>query len=132
VLYTFKPGDKITKYNYLHVFLRFKHLYSLKIINISKIKNMCRAIKTSKHNIIVTDAPSIRLTFPVIKVYVDELSSVQIWQHKLCATLSANVNIIYCLPIKVYYRICTVRHIRMEIIHGSQNVFRAFKWVGRY
>jgi hypothetical protein len=25
--------------------------------------------------------------------------------------------------IKVYYRICTVRHIRIEIIHGSQNVF---------
>jgi hypothetical protein len=34
-----------------------------------------------------------------------------------------NVNINYRLPIKVYYRICTVRHIRIEIIHGSQNVF---------
>jgi hypothetical protein len=58
---------------------------------------------------------------PVVKVHVDELSSARIWQHKLCATLSASVNINYCLPIKVYYRICTVRHIRMEIIHGSQN-----------
>ena len=36
--------------------------------------------------------------------------------HKLSVTLSANVNINYRLPIKVDYRICTVRHIRMEII----------------
>jgi hypothetical protein len=27
------------------------------------------------------------------------------WQHKLCATFSAKVNINYCLPIKVYYRV---------------------------
>ena len=33
------------------------------------------------------------------------------------------VNINYRLPIKVYYRICTLRHIRIEINHGSQNVF---------
>jgi len=31
--------------------------------------------------------------FPVVNVHVDELSSAQIWQYKLCATLSANVNI---------------------------------------
>jgi hypothetical protein len=38
------------------------------------------------------------------------------WQYKLCATFSANVNINYRLPIKVYYRICThIRHIRIEI-----------------
>ena len=60
--------------------------------------------------------------FAIINVHVDELLSARIWQHKLCATLSANVNINYCLPIKVYYRICTLRHIRIEIIHGSQNV----------
>jgi len=47
--------------------------------------------------------------FPVINVHVDELSSAQIWQHKLCATLSANVDINYRLPIKVYYRICTLK-----------------------
>jgi hypothetical protein len=47
--------------------------------------------------------------FPVVKVHVDELSSAQIWQHKLCATLSANLNINYRLPIKVYYHICTVK-----------------------
>ena len=61
--------------------------------------------------------------FPVVKVHVDELLSVRIWQHKSCATLSAKVDINYCLPIKVYYRFCTVRHIRIKIIHGSQNVF---------
>jgi hypothetical protein len=63
--------------------------------------------------------------FPVVNVHVDDLSSARIWQHKLCATFSENVNINYRLPIKVYYRtcICTVRHIRIEIIHGRQNVF---------
>ena len=61
--------------------------------------------------------------FLVVNVHVDELSSAQIWQHKLCVTLSANVNINYRLPNKVYYRICTVRHTRIEIIHGSQDVF---------
>jgi len=61
--------------------------------------------------------------FSVVNVHVDELSSVRIWQHKLCATFSANININDRFPIKVYYRICTLRHIRIEIIHGSQNVF---------
>ena len=60
--------------------------------------------------------------FPVVNVHVDELSSAQIWQYKLCATFSASVNINYRLPVKVYYRICTLRHIRIEIIHGSHNV----------
>jgi hypothetical protein len=50
------------------------------------------------------------------------------WQHELCATFSASVNINYRLPIKVYYRICTLRHIRIEINHGSQNVFWALTW----
>ena len=59
----------------------------------------------------------------VVNVHVDELSSVRIWYHKLCATFSANININYRLPIKVYYRICTLRHIRIEKNHGSQNVF---------
>ena len=61
--------------------------------------------------------------FLVVNVHVDELSSAQIWQHKMCATLSANVNINYHLPIKIYYRICTVRNIRIKVIHGSQHVF---------
>jgi hypothetical protein len=70
--------------------------------------------------------------FPVVNVHVDELSSARIWQHKLCATYSINVNINNRLPIKIYYRICTLRHIRIEIIHGSQNVFSALTWVGGY
>ena len=61
--------------------------------------------------------------FTVVNVHVDEFSSARIWQHKLCATLSANVIINYRFPIKVYYHFCTVRHIRIEIIHGGQNVF---------
>ena len=70
--------------------------------------------------------------FPFVNVHVEELSSARIWQHKLCATLSASVNINYRLPIKVYYRICTLRHIRIEIIHGNQNVFWVLTWVGGY
>jgi hypothetical protein len=70
--------------------------------------------------------------FPIVNVHVDELSSAWIWQHKLCATLSANVNINYRLPIKVFYRICTLRHIRIEINHGSQNVFWVLTWIGGY
>jgi hypothetical protein len=68
-------------------------------------------------------APVLLTDFPVVNVHVDELSSARIWQHKLCATLSANVNINYRLPIKVYYPICTLWHIRIEIIHGSWNMF---------
>jgi hypothetical protein len=63
---------------------------------------------------------------------INELSSARIWHHKLCATFSANVNINYRLPIKVYYRICTLRHIRIEINYGSQNVFWVLTWIGRY
>jgi hypothetical protein len=67
-------------------------------------------------NVYVTD-------FPVVIVHIDELSSARIWQHKLCATWSAHVNINYRLPIKKYYSISTDRHIRIGIMHGSQNVF---------
>ena len=35
--------------------------------------------------------------FPFVKAHVDELSSVRFCQVKLCATLSANVNINYHL-----------------------------------
>jgi hypothetical protein len=31
--------------------------------------------------------------FPTVNVHVDELSSAQIWQDKLFATLSININI---------------------------------------
>ena len=54
------------------------------------------AIKTCKHNIIVTMLIN-KTDFPVIKVHVDELSSARICQHKLRVTLSANVNINYRL-----------------------------------
>jgi hypothetical protein len=53
---------------------------------------MRRAIKTCKHNIIVTesDLPVLKVyvtDFPVLKVYVDELSSARMWQQKLSTTL---------------------------------------------
>ena len=50
----------------------------------------------------LADAPVHVTDFSVVNVHVDELSSARIWLHKFCATLSANVNINYRLPIKVY------------------------------
>ena len=52
-------------------------------------------------NVYVTD-------FSVVKVHVDELSSARIWQHKLCATLSAKVNINCRLLTKVYIQYWSV------------------------
>ena len=77
-------------------------------------------------------APVHVIDFSVVNVHVDELSSSRIWQYKLCSTFSANVNINYRLQIKVYYRICTLRHIRIEINHGRQNVLIVLTWVGGY
>jgi hypothetical protein len=34
----------------------------------------------------------------VVNVHVDELSSAQIWQHKLCATFSGRILIFYPEP----------------------------------
>ena len=51
----------------------------------------------------LANAPDHVTDFPVVNVHVDELSSARIWQHKLYATLSANVNINYRLPIKVFW-----------------------------
>ena len=48
----------------------------------------------------------------------------------VCDIFHKRKNINYRLPIKVYYRICTLRHIRIKIIHGSQNVLRVLTWVG--
>ena len=70
----------------------------------------------------LANAPVHVTNFLVVNVPVDELSSARIWQHTLCATLSASVNINYRLPTEVYYRIYTLRHIRIEINHGTQNV----------
>jgi hypothetical protein len=70
--------------------------------------------------------------FPVVNVHIDELSSARIWQHKFCTTLFASVNMNYHLPIKVYYCICTLRHIRIEIIHENQNVFCVLTWICVY
>jgi hypothetical protein len=95
-----------------------------------KTKNICNSNMTSFFRFVnkraiyrlgiisLAHAPVPVTDFPVVNVPVGELSSARIGQHKLCATLSANVIINYRLPIKVYYRICTLRHIRIEINHG--------------
>jgi hypothetical protein len=60
------------------------------------------------------------ISFPHAQVNVTDFS---IGSINCVRPFSANVNINYRLPIKVYYHICTLRHIRIEINHGSQNVF---------
>jgi hypothetical protein len=45
------------------------------------------------------------------------------WQHKLCATFSANVNINYLLPIKVYYRICTLKTLYSPTLYCHTRVW---------
>ena len=66
---------------------------------------------------LIAHAPVHVTDFPVVNVHVDELSSARNWQHKLCVTFFESVNINYRLPIKVYYRICTLKHIGIEINH---------------
>ena len=104
----------------------WKHLSIKDIIN-SNITSFFRFVnKRAIYRLSIMSlahAPVHVTDFPIVNVHVDELSSARIWQNKLCATFSASVNINYRLPIKVYYRICTLRHIRIEINHGSQNVF---------
>ena len=52
--------------------------------------------KTERLGIIsLAHAPVHVTDFPVVNVHVDKLSSAPIWQHKLCATFSANVNVIH-------------------------------------
>ena len=53
--------------------------------------------------------------YNLIRTCADECDWLFHWQHKLCATFSASVNINCRLPIKVYYHICTLRHIRIEM-----------------
>ena len=43
---------------------------------------------------------------------------------------SANVNINHRLPIKAYYRSCTLRDIRIEINYRRQNVLWVLSWIG--
>ena len=71
---------------------------------------MRRAIITCKHYCCygyssnTTDFPTVNVyvtDYLFVKVHVDELSSARIGQHKLCATLSANIDINYRLPIKI-------------------------------
>ena len=75
------------------------------------------------------DKRAIYRCYNLIHTCVGECDWLLHWQHKLCATFSTNVNINYRLPIKVYFRICTLRHIRIEINHGSQNVFWVLTWL---
>ena len=76
------------------------------IINYSNITSFFRFVKKRaiyRLGIISLAHAPVQVTdFPVVNVHVDESSSARIWQHKLCTTLSANVNINYRLPILPY------------------------------
>ena len=69
------------------------------------------------------DKRAIYRWYNLIRTCTRECDRLFHWQHKLCVTFPANVDINYRFPIKVYYRICTLRYIRIEINHKSQNVF---------
>ena len=62
--------------------------------------------------------------FSVVNVPVDELSSARIWQHKLCATLSANVNIKYRLK---FDSLQCPHHNSQKQISGRLNLI-TFEW----
>jgi hypothetical protein len=64
-------------------------------------------------------APMYVTHFPIVNVHVDELSSARIWQHKLCATLSANVHINYRLPIKWSERSTRMNVLPLYRVHFS-------------
>ena len=53
----------------------------MKIIKISKINNMRRAIKTCKHNIIVTDYPVVDVRYMLMNYRLLELGSNNCVQH---------------------------------------------------
>jgi hypothetical protein len=78
---------------------------------------MCFIISLAQAPLLVTD-------FSVVNVHVEELSSARIWQHKLCATYFACVNINNRLPhvlmslypidkSLVFYKAKEGRHVRI-------------------
>jgi hypothetical protein len=116
----FWGNSKVNSWNQLNISIMENNHHCILIVN----SNMTsffrfvskRAIYRLGIYIIISlaHAPVDVTDFPIVNVHGDELSSA-----RMCATLSANVNINYRLTIKAYYHICTVRHIRIEIIHGS-------------
>jgi hypothetical protein len=69
----------------------------------------------------IVDKRAIYRWYNLIRTCVGKYDWLFHWQHKLSATLSANVNLNYHVPIKIYYRICTFRHIRIEPPLTSNN-----------
>jgi hypothetical protein len=58
--------------------------------------------------------------FPVVNVHVDELSSARTWQHKLCATYSANVNTNNLFQSK-YTTVSVLRDKQRSVKHYTEN-----------
>jgi hypothetical protein len=74
-------------------------------------------------------APVHGTDFLVVNVHVDELLSARIWQHKLYAALSANVNINYCLSIKVYQTFWNSSDRRTERAENHKDLTKSFACV---
>jgi hypothetical protein len=73
------------------------------------------------------------MDFPVVKAHVGELSSTRIWQHEMCATFPASVNL-YKLPSfsSKYTSIFVILYIsESKKNHGSHNVLWVLTWVGK-
>jgi hypothetical protein len=101
--YMYEPYDENTLWRLLRVSIsRLLLRFSLTNSNITSLFRFVTKRTIYRLGIIsLAHAPVHVTDFPVVNVHFDELSSARIWQHKLCATLSANVNMNYRLPIKV-------------------------------
>jgi hypothetical protein len=101
--YMYEPYDENTLWRLLRVSIsRLLLRFSLTNSNITSLFRFVTKRTIYRLGIIsLAHAPVHVTDFPVVNAHFDELSSARIWQHKLCATLSANVNMNYRLPIKV-------------------------------
>jgi len=107
-LYRIYACERLTSFAKITLFINYKIL-TITYSNMTSIFRFVNKRAIYRLGIIsLAHAPVHVPDFPVVNVHVDELSSARIWQHKVCATLSSNVNINNRLPIKVYYRICTL------------------------
>jgi hypothetical protein len=118
--------------NTVIIFLHFKMFYIQVITSMNLIYTYSINIYSNMTSFFrFVDKRAIYRWYNLIHTCAGEYDWLFYWQHKLCATFSTSINIKHRLPIKVYYRICTLRHIRIEN-HGSQNVFWVLTWVGGY
>jgi hypothetical protein len=132
--YMYEPYDENTLWRLLRVSIsRLLLRFSLTNSNITSLFRFVTKRTIYRLGIIsLAHAPVHVTDFPVVNVHFDDLSSARIWQHKLCATLSANLNMNYRLPIDVMLEFVSEnRRSNREILTRS-NLQRVFSSYGSY